>query len=249
MPISVRSLAAAAAVCVAACGTPTSAGDQAMSGSGEAAQAVKSGSLAFAPNTRPFGTTMGDWSARWWRWELSIPASMNPGLDPSGAFCDQGQPTSEAWYLASVFAFGSVTRSCSIPKGRAVIVALSTILNDYPCPDPNFQPAPGQSLGDFLRIGARQFEDAVNVLNLSVDGRNIDGLFNYRFESPLFQFRGDPSLTSAIDPCITGQEQPGVSDGYFVMLKPLTPGAHIVHFGAADTRGFQSAITYQLDVQ
>ena len=37
-------------------------------------------------------------------------------------------------------------------------------------------------------------------------------------------FTADKSLVGGGDPCITGTSQPGVSDGYWIMLTPLSPG-------------------------
>src|SRR5213076_3066927 len=99
--------------------------------------------------------------------------------------------------------------------------------NDYPCPDPSFQPAPGQSLEDFLREGAMFFLDATTELSVSVDGQAVGDLFDNRGTSRLFNFTYDPSWF-ALDSCGTGTPQPGVSDGYFVMLKPLPTGTHTV---------------------
>src|SRR5215472_11802577 len=43
--------------------------------------AQNSGFTVFAPNSKPYGLTIGEWSARWWEWVLSIPPGSNPQLD------------------------------------------------------------------------------------------------------------------------------------------------------------------------
>jgi hypothetical protein len=50
-----------------------------------------------------------------------------------------------------VFFLGGTTgtseaRTITIPTGKKLCFPIANYLNDYPCPDPNFQPAPGQSL-------------------------------------------------------------------------------------------------------
>ncbi len=70
-------------------------------------------------NSKPHGLSYGEWSARWWDWALSIPPTMNPLLDPSGAFCTQGQ-SGRVWFLAETFG-GSAIRTCAPsgePRGR-----------------------------------------------------------------------------------------------------------------------------------
>ena len=202
--------------------------------------------IAFPPGADPYDRSMVQWEMAWWRWELSIPASVNPSLDATGANCVEGQ-SGKVWFLASTFGSGSVHRACTVPAGKALLVNLSSLLNDYPCPDPNFQPAPGQSLEEFLTIGARQVEDGVISLTLSVDGEAVADPFAYRVGTPLFTFTGHPSLTAVIDGCITGTPQPAVADGFFVMVKPLRPGSHTVAFSGASAN-VQSQVTYHLTV-
>lgn len=204
-------------------------------------------SLAFNANAHPYGTSMVNWSESWWRWLMSIPAASNPNLDNTGADCGI-QQGSDVFFLASNFG-GSVTRTCTVPAKAALLVPLSALLNDYPCPPEfGFEPPPGQSLEQFLAEGAAAVEDGVTTLSLTVDGVDMPGLFDYRYGTPLFHFTGDPSLTAAIDPCVTGSDQVAVADGFYVMLKPLAPGAHTVTFGAASPN-VQSSITYDLTVR
>src|SRR5262249_3950679 len=69
-------------------------------------------------HSSPFGSTYEEWSARWWQWVLSIPAATNPLNDTTGAQCAQEQ-TGKVWFLAGTFV-GAVTRTCSLPQGKAV---------------------------------------------------------------------------------------------------------------------------------
>lgn len=215
--------------------------DQDVSGAG-------ANSLAFNPNAHPYGDGMTEWSEDWWRWEMSIPTSVNPSLDPTGVDCAQ-QQAGHVWYLASSFGGpGSLTRTCTIPHDRALLVNLSGVLNDYPCPDPSFHPAPGQSLEDFLAQGAKQVVDGVDALTLTIDGTSVPNLFAYRYRTPLFSFTGDPSLATSVDGCVTGHSQPAVADGYFVLVKPLSAGTHTLQFTSHDTMGNFNSVTYDLTV-
>jgi len=243
MPFIARAAVACTLLLATACESAPPTGqdpspDLAQSGIGE---------LAFAANAHPFGHSLTDWSEAWWRWEVSIPTDRNPGLDLTGANCAEGQG-GEVWFVGALFASGEVTRTCTIPAHRALLVNLSGVLNDYPCPDPGFQPAPGQSLEEFLAEGARAVEDGVNGLGLSVDGVSIPALFERRYPTGLFDFTGDPSLRTSIDACITGSSQVAVADGFFVLLKPLHPGAHTVVFTAESVNGVHTSVTYDLTV-
>jgi hypothetical protein len=191
----------------------------------------------------------GQLGANWWKWALSIPYQQNPQFDQTGASCGLGQ-NGGVWFLAGTPG-GSVTRSCTIPAGKTIFFPIVNINNDYPCPDPNFQPAPGQSLHDFLTDGAVFVINHAHNLNADLDGVDIPIVASYRGTSNMYSFTGDPSLT-VFDPCITGSQQKAVSDGYWLLLAPLSPGTHTLSFGAMITIedfSFSTEATYNLTVQ
>ncbi len=202
----------------------------------------------FPPASKPYGKTYAEWGAEWWKWSMAIPYATNPIFDSDGSFCDVDQ-SGPAWFLAGS-AGTTVTRSCTVPRGKAIFFPIIDILVDYPCPPEfGFEPPPGQSLEDFLTEVAVSLIDLVDVLAVEVDGVPLDDLFDYRGTSRLFTFTGDPSLTATFDPCITGSPQVGVSDGYFIMLAPLSAGDHTIHFqGAVTSFGFSLDVTYNLNV-
>jgi hypothetical protein len=181
------------------------------------------------PHSRPDGKTYGQWGAAWWQWAYSFPAEINPILDETGAFSGLGQ-SGPVWFLAGSSG-ATVERACTVPFGKAIFFPIINVLNDYPCPpSSNFEPAPGQSLADFLTQADDWYMNHVTALAVEVDGVALQNLREYRGTSRLFHVKADPSLESVMDPCITGTPQPAVSDGYWVMLAPLTPGHHILHF-------------------
>jgi len=202
------------------------------------------------PHARAHGRSYGEWEAQWWRWAYSFPFALFPPLQSGELDCSAGQSGS-VWFLAGTTGQGPVTRSCSIPTGKALFIPVITYLNDYPCPDPNFQPPPGQTLEEFLTEGAAAIIDLVTELEVVVDGQPLNDLFSYRATSRLFTFTADPSLV-AFDSCVTGTPQSGVTDGYAIMLSPLPPGPHtifihgVIDFGGGST--FEVQVTYNLTI-
>jgi len=95
------------------------------------------------PQARAHGLSYGEWGAQWWRWAYSFPVDQFPPLQSGEGDCSLGQSGS-VWFLAGTAGQGPVTRSCTIPSGKALFFPIITYLNDYPCPDPNFQPPPGR---------------------------------------------------------------------------------------------------------
>jgi hypothetical protein len=202
------------------------------------------------PQAHPHGLSYGEWGARWWSWAFSFPLAQLPPLQAGEVDCSLGQSGS-VWFLAGTTGGDPVTRSCTIPTGTALFFPIINYLNDYPCPDPSFRPAPGQTLEEFLAEGAAAIIDAVTELEVLVDGRPLHDLFGYRAVSPLFTFTADPSLLP-IDPCVTGTPQFGVTDGYWLMLHPLPPGPHTISSRGksvfSDGSTFESQVTYNITV-
>lgn len=200
----------------------------------------------FPIGSTPFGRTYAEWGAAWWQWAMAIPAGANPIMDAEGTDCAIGQK-GPVWFLAGTSG-GSVTRSCTIPSGMAIFFPIVNTVNDFPCPDPTFKPQAGQTLEDFLTQGAKAGIDQVNLLEVEVDGQPLGNLRNFRATSRLFQFTTAGDLSS-FDSCATGSPQLGVSDGYWIMLNPLRPGSHTIHFKGGLSFGFTSEATYQLTIE
>jgi hypothetical protein len=61
-------------------------------------------------------------------------------------------------------------------------------------------------------------------------------------------FTGDPSLTAALDPCITGTPQPAVSDGWWLLLL-LAPGDYTLQSTATSPGGHPTSQTFIVKVR
>lgn len=189
----------------------------------------------FPLTARPFGVSMERWAEDWWRWAYSMPLASNPNID----FSLDGEQNQHApvyfvpGYFGAPPAPGYTVR---VPRDKPLAFDMVSILNDYPCPDPTFQPAPGQSLYDFLRQGAVAAADTAE-LDVTLDGQVLTDLLSYHVISDdLFTFTGDTSL-QPLDACITGTPQVGVVDAYFVIIKPLAPGKHTLTTRIVTTAG------------
>jgi hypothetical protein len=176
----------------------------------------------FPADSRPFGRSMEAWAEAWWQWSFAIPLSLNPN---DTATADPGQDQrGPVFFLATPPIDG---RTFNVPRHKAVAVLLSSILNDYPCPDPTFHPAPGQTLFEFLSLGAAQADNVAEITS-SLDGVALTDLTSYHVTShKLMHITGDLSL-QVLDSCITGSPQPAVIEAYFMMLRPLSPGLHVL---------------------
>jgi hypothetical protein len=208
-------------------------------------------SRVFPVNSKPHGLSYGEWSARQWQWEFSLPLDANPLADT--ADCSAGQSGS-VWFLGGTFTLsnvggvvvGKAVRTCTIPSGTALF---------FPLLDTECSTIEGNgTTEDELRDCAKMFTDLVDTssLFLEIDGQPVTNLGDFRVQSPLFTF--GPLPPNNILGAPAGSTSPSVSDGYFVMLKPLSVGRHTLHFGGmADFTPvggpvFVQDITYHLTV-
>lgn len=63
--------------------------------------------------------------------------------------------------------------NCTVPAGKPILATILVGLNDYPCPDTAFEPAPGQSLEAFLSEFNASMMDTVTLGEATLDGRPL----------------------------------------------------------------------------
>ena len=206
----------------------------------------------FPQTAHPYGADMATWGERATQWVYAQPLDRSPLFDPTGANCAVGQQ-GPVWYVARIAGppVFSGTRSCTIPHGKAIFIYIGAAVSTYPCPPEfGYEPAPGQSLYDFLRADAKAALDTVDFLEVSLDGQQLHDVMSYRFASDdIFSITGDPSLRAVLDPCIVGSPQPVVIDGFFMMFKPLTRGVHTIVVHGTNTIGHDKRFTYTLTIE
>jgi hypothetical protein len=180
-------------------------------------------------------------AAKWGQWAWSIPAPRNPIVDETGVNCGANQQSNgRTWFLAGAFTTEPVDRTCTVPKGKLIyfpIIAVVATLD----PSPEFNTIPE------LKKATDEFIDLVTSVDVTIDGVHLQGLDNNRVQSQAFRYFIPPNNIegrSDLGPNI------GVADGYWVILKPLPAGNHVIHF-IADMEGdlFSQDVTYHITVK
>ena len=159
---------------------------------------------------------------------MTFDCAHNPWANPQYVLFYENGPV---YFMAGLNTPGAIA-NVTVPHGKAILFPLFNYINDYPCPDTSWHPAPGQSLQDFLTPGATDPMGLVTNLSVTIDGASVSNPANYLFTTNLFYFTGNPELANLcnFDPCVTGDLQAAVSSGYYMMLKPLSKGQHVVHY-------------------
>ena len=194
------------------------------------------------PQSNAFGKGYAELSVAWWQWAAATDAACAPAPGTGG----------NVWFLRGTTGDEPGTpptqRVCEIPTGAALffpIINVEWSVAEGPCP---LDTSGGPS--NPLRACARAFMNHVTALEASIDGRQLRDLWDYRVSSRVFEFNPVPGNVFGLPP---GQTQ-AASDGYWLLLTPLPPGTHTVHFrGAAvfpefDGFEFISNVTYTVKV-
>ncbi len=194
------------------------------------------------PHARPGGRTYAEWSAAWWQWLWAAPVPVNPGLDETGEFVDYGQSGS-VWFIAPNYG-GVSERFATIPTGKMLFIDVAA---DFEAT------AIGSGNEEEMRAIAAWVIDNIVSARVEVDGVPIENLDDYRVLSPLFSYTVPENNMFELllgQPFPAGTYYPGVSDGYFLMLAPLSAGEHTIYIAVefGEPYNMESIVTLHLTV-
>ena len=128
----------------------------------------------------------------------------------------------------------SAVRTCDVPAGKAILVPINVVECSFA--ETNVKTE------EELHTCAEEDESSNPGLFLSVDGKQFKDLETYRVHSRAFD-------TNFPENPIFGKPGPtkAVSDGYWVILEPLSPGKHDIHFKASLTNPTTGILFYNDD--
>jgi len=199
-------------------------------------------------NDNAYGNTYGEWSAEWWQWVLSIPQANSPIADATGADCTK-QQSGPIFFLAGTGGGDPITRNCTVPAGKALFFPVLNSLWGaavFDCDPTN--PGVPCNLAT-LRKSAADAMDPV-ILQAAIDGKPVKDLDQQRVQSPALTITYPADNGAGVS---AGSYAPNVSDGYWLLLAPLSAGKHTIYFKGVFTggpfQGFVVEVTYNLTVQ
>lgn len=196
------------------------------------------------PEAVAYGMNYGQWSAAWWQHVLGIAKENNPLHDRSGQYCGR-QQSGPVWFLVGDGGGRPVTRTCTVPGGKAIFFPIINV----ECSSVERPPFFGKNERE-LRACVGPIMDGIDTgsLKVEINGVEVPLLQRYRMQSGKFDFvlRDDNILG------VFPSRGSAVSDGYWLMLEPLQPGWHVIHFEAKFAsgigRGVGQNVTYNLIV-
>jgi len=158
----------------------------------------------------------GELTAQWWKWALETPPASNPVFsDTTGVNCAVGQ-SGNVWFLAGGLpGAGPVTRYCTIPAGKILLIPVS---NNVYLP---FKTDPIRN-AVFSRMFAT--DTAVN-LKADIDGTPVLNLSDYRIQTKAFAIL---LPTDNLFDLPAGPYAPCAADGTYLPIV-LPAGMHTIH--------------------
>lgn len=178
------------------------------------------------PDESIAGASQVEWSVRWWQWAFSFERVRSPISDRTGELCASRQ-SGDVWFLAGTYGTRRTERTCTVPYGKVLFFPLI-----------NHVTFRGEGSKESCMSLARRVAELTgrpSALILDVDGERYDGLEAHRLATPCFGL-------------IPGQPPDAVSNGYYVALRPLSKGKHVLNFGGVLPDMLQ-AVTYTLIVE
>jgi hypothetical protein len=185
-----------------------------------------------APDTSVEGMTQEEWSRAWWQWAGSFEWKSSPVADTTGEHCALKQD-GKVWFLAGTYDTGRTIRTCTVPRGRYLFFPL---VNYVVMPRATNPLSCAQAMSSAARL-----TDSPSRLVLEIDGERYEDLTVHRFATQeCFDIgvRAKPAM----------RVYPTAANGYYVMLKPLPAGTHVINFGGI-LPSIVQAVTYTLTVE
>jgi hypothetical protein len=211
-----------------------------------------SASPVFAPHAKVEGQSLQDWAADWWKKTFSIPVYASDGhtiIHPqfdgpvlpgdifNAANVDYAQPSQngKVTFLFGSFFGGTLDRTVTVPSDKPIF--LPTVNDIWSNPDtadpPTFSTFPGHYSKKELAEFAVEQTDTITGLKATLDGSDIPNITSHR--EPSLKFKLKESGPYSFHNVFFGGDAPkgafpAAADGYYLMLKPLAPGDHVLRF-------------------
>lgn len=198
--------------------------------------------LLFAADSSPFGKTYGNWTVAWWKWASAIPKSLNPVLDVTGEFSGVNQKERFVLFLAGKLADSSrnfPTRSYTVSNEKSIL---------FPIINCEFNQLENPELKTTQDLARRveEEEGGISKIECALDGMKIQP---QRVKSDPLIFDLDIVENNLFNIKNIGRTHAS-ADGYWVFLKPLPHGEHIISFcGSCEYGKLNSGATYFLEVR
>ncbi|WP_317932561.1 hypothetical protein [Halioxenophilus sp. WMMB6] len=165
------------------------------------------------------GKSLSEYADMWWQWTYTMSPDLSPVRDLTGKNCHQEQ-SGDVWFLAGGYGSSKIRRTCEVPSGKYVFFPVINMIY-YPR-------NPGSVSCDDVKESAALNNDNLLNIDVTLDLMHASNPAHTRLKSEeCFDLLG--LLPSSVN---APKIYPTASDGYWIMLKPLSKGKHNLKFRA-----------------
>lgn len=166
------------------------------------------------------GFSQGTYVNMWWQWAVSMPHYKSPVRDKVGTYCGVNQ-AGPVWFLAGGYGTSRIHRVCEVPAGKYLFFPVINTL-DFP-------------RDRHTRLSCASVKKAVSVDNEHLHAFKVD-IDGHTFVNPAFYRQASARCFDLAartpDHDRSGPAYPSATDGYWIMLRPLSEGRHRIAFRA-----------------
>lgn len=188
-------------------------------------------------NSKPFGLSYSDWTAKWWQWFLSIPKSSSPALDTTGINANIGQNNPNVFFLCQTYEGVDSTphREVVIDSDRALFMPVINWISIL-----NYDGVTEQEIFE----KAKERMDVVAKLEMKINEITLseEDLRKYRVQSPLFDVNLPEGNIMELKPGLVR----AVSDGFWIFLEPLNKETSLSSFGSCSSGVTNILVNYHI---
>jgi hypothetical protein len=211
------------------------------------------------PSSLPYGLSYQEWAAKWWQFFYGQSTDYMQPLGSPG-ICEG--PASRVLFLNGAPGSTTETKHATIQADTPLFLAILAFTADNTaCPITDFTTNSAEVLAAEAVAG---WTGAATLTTCTIDGLAVPGLENptntiYNVVSTPFSYttaeKNNIVAVSEGEPCLPGglTIYPAVADGVYLMLAPLSPGKHSIHFvgvaGPLSSPFLKLDITYDITVQ
>ncbi|MGA2246664.1 MAG: hypothetical protein ABSH48_16855 [Verrucomicrobiota bacterium] len=188
------------------------------------------------PSSLPYGLSYQEWAAKWWQFFYGQSTNNMQPLGSPG-ICEG--PASRVLFLNGAPTSATETNHATILADTPLFFAILAFTADNTaCPITDFTTNSPDVLAAEAVAG---WTGAASLATCTIDGVAVTGLESptntiYNVVSTPFSYttaeKDNIVAVSEGEPCLPGglTVYPAVADGVYLMLAPLSPGKHMIHF-------------------
>jgi hypothetical protein len=189
-------------------------------------------------DSKPCGLTYGEWSAKWWKWFLSIPKKYNPAFDLDGSNAGTNQSYLPVFFLCQTYENTDILpcRTLAIPMDSLIFMPIINWIS--------IMHHDGETDQQLLTI-AKNKMNVVTNLELIINGIPVEkGLDEYRAVSPFFDVELPEDNIVGLSPGV----RRAVSDGFWFFIKPRENMLELISTGACSSGLTKIGAKYRINL-